>query len=111
MISASRAGERLSPFSRSLIASLNSGMVDPGDAADRFHELAPAFALRRQDLFARGSEPVITAPALSGLLDPAPADPTAFFQPVKQRIKRCHIEPQCPARTHLDELSDVIAMP
>src|SRR5689334_9530830 len=102
MISASRVGGRSVPARRFLISSLKSGILDSGDQADGFDELAPTFALRGENFPARRGEPVITAAALSWLLDPATADPAAFLEAIEQRIERRDIEPERAARTQLD---------
>src|SRR5207342_139486 len=98
------------PCSRSLIPSLNSGMLNPGNTADGFDEFHPAFPLRFENFCAGRSEPVVTAPALPGLFDPAAANPAAFFQPIKKRVKRRDIEMERTARAHVDELPDVVTM-
>src|SRR6478752_4226097 len=110
MISCSRTGERLVPSSRFLISALKSGMLDSCDQADGLHEFPPAIALGGEDLFSRRGEAVVTTAPLAGLLDPATANPTALFKPVEEGIQRSDVEPQQAARTHLDQLADVISM-
>src|ERR1041385_2826547 len=86
-------------------------MLNPRDEADGLDELPPSFALCLENLSAGRRQPVITASPLPGLLHPAATDPAAFFQAIEQRIKRGHIETQRSARTHFDELPELIAMP
>lgn len=107
----SQAGGVLKFASALRIAALKSGILDPGNARDRGHELAPTIALRRQNFSAGGREPIITASPLARLLDPPPADPPPFFQAIKQRIERSGVETQRPARPQINELPNVIAMP
>src|ERR1043166_6141876 len=107
MISASRAGDRLKPSSRFRISFLKSGMLKSRDQIDGFDELAPSLPLRLENLSARAREPIVTAAPLTGLFHPAAADPSAFFEAIKQRIKRSHVETQRAARTHFDELPEL----
>src|SRR5215213_2587863 len=86
-------------------------MFDTRNAADRGDELAPATALRRQDLFARGGQAVIAPPPLARLLDPAPLDPAALLQAVEQRVERGDVEAQDAPRAPLDQVADVVAVP
>ena len=85
-------------------------MLDSRDQADRFHELTPAIALRRQHLLPRGGETIITAATLAGLLHPATANPSPLLEAVKQGIKRSDIEAERAARTQLDQLPDVVSV-
>src|SRR5262249_42615495 len=86
-------------------------MFQTCDSIYRLNESAPAAALGGQHLLSRGRQPVVAAPALAGLLDPAPLYPAAFFKPVQQRIQRGNVEPHHPARPDLDQLADLVAVP
>src|SRR5437773_3198853 len=110
MISSSRAGERLNPARRALTSSFQSGILDSGDSTDCFHELEPPVALAGQHLFASEGEAIITPPPLPCLFHPAPANPSPFFEPVEQGIKRSDIKAKGSARAQLDQLTNVVAM-
>ena len=88
-----------------------SGILDSGDSTDCFHELEPPVALAGQHLFASRGEAIITPPPLSGLFHPAAANPSPFFEPVEQGIKRSDIKPERAARAQLDQLTNVVAVP
>src|SRR5205085_12382283 len=91
-ISASRAGERPRSIRRPLISLRKSGIFDPSDPADSFDEFVPAIALRGENCFSGRREAVITPPPLSCLFHPATANPAAFLESIKQRIKGGDIE-------------------
>ena len=69
-----------------------SGILDPGDPADSFDEFSPAITLRGENFFACRREAIITPPPLSCLFYPATANPAAFLESIKQRIKGGDIE-------------------
>src|SRR5207248_11238872 len=110
-ISISRAGARLSPARRALTSAFQSGILDSGDSADCFHELEPAVTLAGPHLFAGRGEAIITSPPLPCLFHPAAANPSPFFEPVKQGIKGSDIKPKSTARPQLDQLTNVVAVP
>src|SRR2546423_10232228 len=110
-ISISRAGERPRPARRALISLRKSGILDSGDSTDCFHELEPSVTLAGQHLLAGRGEAIITPPPLSRLFHPAAANPSPFFEPVEQGIKRSDIKPQRSAGAQLDQLTNVVAVP
>src|SRR5215467_12247981 len=89
----------------------HSGMFGSGDAADRGHEGLPRAALRLQHFLPFGRQFVIAPPPLPGLLHPLPLNPAPLLKPVEQRIERCDMETQRPARTGLDQFGNVVAVP
>src|SRR5574338_1341215 len=97
--------------SRLLISSFQSGMFDPGDAADRFDELAPAIPLCGEHLLSFRSQTGVAPASLSCLLDPSPLNPSALFESIQQGIERCDIELERPTGSSLDEGPDVVPMP
>src|SRR6266576_3679885 len=109
-ISASRTGVNWSSARRSLISTLKSGMLNPGDQVDSFDELTPAGALLRQHVFARGRQAIVAAPALTRLFNPAATDPVPFLKSIKQRIKGSDIESNRAARTQLDQLANLVSV-
>src|SRR6476660_1857236 len=109
-ISASRTGDNRSSTSRALISTLKSGMLNSGDEVDRFDELAPAGALLRQHVFARGRQAVVATPTLPRLFNPAATNPVPFLQSIKQRIKGSDIESNRAARTQLDQLANLVSV-
>src|SRR6185295_2471187 len=110
-ISASCAGSRLSRDKRRRTSSFQSGMLDSGNAVDRFDKLLPTVALCGEHFSSFGSQTVITTTALARLLDPAPLNPTTAFESIEQRVKRRDIETQVPARALFNQVPDVIPMP
>ena len=52
-----------------------------------------AGSLLREHLSTRCGDPVITAPALPWLFDPAPCNPTPFFEPIEEGIERRDAKP------------------
>src|SRR4029077_19238830 len=111
MISSSRAGERLNLARRALTSAFQSGILDSGDSTDCFHELEPAVTLAGQHFFTGRGEAIITPSPLPGLFHPAPANPSPFFEPVEQGIKRSDIKPKRSARAQLDQLTTDVAVP
>src|SRR5258707_7936458 len=109
-ISASHTGDNWSSARRALISTLKSGMLNPRDQVDSFHELTPAGALLRQHVFARGCQPIVAAPALTRLFNPASTDPIPFLKSIKQRIKGSDIESNGAARTQLDQLANLVSV-
>src|SRR5262245_42883935 len=88
-----------------------SRMFDSGEIANELEELAPLLALRGEDGAALRRDPVVAAPALSCLLDPAALDPPALFQLVERRVEGREVERQCAARSRLDQLRQLVAVP
>src|SRR4029079_4432541 len=95
----------------SLIARGHSGIFDSSDAADRLDELAPGVALGLEHLGAGRGEPVVAAPALAGLLDPAALDPAALLEAVEERIQMSDTEAEAAARPGFDQLAQVVSVP
>src|SRR5689334_9990365 len=89
---ASRVGSRFRRARRLRTSSLKSGIFNLRDAIDGGNKGLPGAALRTQNLFPLCREPIVTAAALLGFIHPAAFYPAALFQPVQQRVKRCHIE-------------------
>src|SRR6185295_10794647 len=118
MISVSRTGSSFRSANRFLISSFQlviatftaSRSFNSGYAIDRGDKLFPAAALRGQNLLAITREPIVTPPALPRLLNPAPLNPSAFLEPVKQRIKRGDVESQHAIRSRVDELADFVTV-
>src|ERR1044072_6117021 len=86
-------------------------MVDSGNLADRQHEFAPGVALRGEDVGADGREAVVAPAALSRLLNPAAENPAALLESIQQRVERRDAKFQQAARSHLDQLAQVVAVP
>src|SRR5438552_5014011 len=110
-ISSSRAGERPRLARRALISLRKSGILDSGDSTDCFHELEPPVALAGQHLFAGRGQAIITPPPLPGLFHPASANPSPFFEPIEQGIKRSDIKSERTPRAQLDQLTNIVSMP
>src|SRR5919112_6209711 len=110
MISASRAGLSRKAARRGLRNALQSGMIDSSDEAHGVDERLPGVALARQHASAFRRQRVIPPPALAGLLDPPALQPPSFFQPIQERIERCHMELQLPVRAVLDQLADLVSV-
>src|SRR5512132_3594459 len=109
-ISTSRTGDNWSSARRALISTLKSGMLNPGDQVDSFHELTPAGALLRQHVFARCRQAIVAAPALTRLFNPAATDPVPFLKSIKQRIKGSDVESNRATRTQLDQLANLVSV-
>src|SRR5262245_7796887 len=88
-----------------------SRMLHSGEIANELEELAPLLALRREDRAAFRRDPVVTAPALPCLLDPAALDPLALFELVERRVEGGEVERQCAARSRFDQLRQLVAVP
>src|SRR5262245_18858495 len=87
-----------------------SGTFDSRDPTDRVRDLTAGVALRLQHLLAGWREPVVPAPALARLLDPAALDPAALLEAIQQRIERRDAELQHTARARFDQLAEVVAV-
>src|SRR6266545_999604 len=96
--------------SSSLTSSGQSAMLHPGDPADGQDEFTPRVALGGEDVGADWGQPVIAAPALPGLLNPAAQNPAALFQSIEQRVEGGDAEFQHAARSRLDQLAEVVAV-
>src|SRR5438552_18347825 len=107
MISSSRAGERLSPARPDLTSAFQSGILDSSDSTDCFHELEPPVALAGEHLFASRSEAIITPPAWPCRFHPAAANPSPFFEPAEQGVKRSDVKPDRTARAKPEQLTNV----
>src|SRR5262245_8627347 len=107
----SRAGSTFSPERRSRISRDQSGMLGLRDAAHGLDERRPGAPLHPEHLPAARREAVIAATPLRGLLDPAALEEAAAFQAIQQGIQRRDVEAQGSARTCLDELADLVAVP
>src|SRR5438132_85422 len=95
----------------SLMPRGQSGIVDSSDPVDGFDELTPRAPLRGEHGGARLREPVVPPAALARLFDPAALNPAAFLEAIEQRIERRDAELQDAARTRLDQLAQVVAVP
>src|SRR3954467_13969593 len=91
---ASRAGSRDIPPMRRRTCSLHSCMLRLRDSMHRLDERGPGAAANAQRLPARRREAVVAAPALRGLLDPAPLEQALCLQAIEQRIEGRDVEPQ-----------------
>src|SRR5580765_4898813 len=110
-MSAARAGSSGMAPSRARTSAFHSGMTDAGDAVERREERAPAPALRLKDLPARRGEPIETAPAHAGLLDPSPLDQAAPLEAIQGRIERRHVEGDGAVGSLADQLRNFVAVP
>src|SRR6185369_8045048 len=110
-MASSRIGPSLRGSSRLLISAFHSGTFDSCDAVYRSHELFPPAPLGGEYFSAFTRQLVVTAAALTGLLDPSALDPSALLEPVQQRIKRRDVESKHAVRASLDQLADFVAVP
>src|SRR5687767_5321835 len=110
MISASRGWLKDSEASRARTSSFHSGMVGSRNEIHRVHESLPGLALARKHAASLGGQAVEPPPALAGLLHPPSQQPSAFFEPVEERIERRHMELQLPIGTRLDQLAGLVAV-
>ena len=78
---------------------LRSGVADAGDLAERRDEAGPVLALRGEHLPAGLGDPVVAAPPLAGLLDPAAADPAPRFEAIERGVERGQREASACRRT------------
>src|SRR5215470_5161474 len=85
-------------------------MTYSGDTLHGGDELRPRATLLFQHRLSIGRQFVITAPALSRLLDPLTSDPSALLQSVQERIEGCDVELQRAVRALLDELADLVSV-
>src|SRR5687767_831456 len=79
--------------------------------ADRTYEGFPSTPLLGQHFAPVAGEFVHAPPPLAGLLGPAPLDPSALFELIEERIERRGVEGHRSARSLLDQLGDVVAVP
>src|SRR5215510_4528307 len=82
-----------------------SGITHLDDSLDRSHKAVPALTLLGQHAPAVRRDAVIAPPALPRLLDPAPDDPAALFEPVQERVQRRDLEPDRAFGPLLDDLA------
>ncbi len=61
-----------------------------------------------EDFFPRRGQGVVTAPALSLLLDPPPPDPATILHAVEDRVQGRDPELQLAARATLQQLADLV---
>src|SRR5262245_14868888 len=80
------------------------------DQPDGLDEFVPGLALSRQDALSCRRQPIEAPPALAFLLDPGSPDPTALLEAIEQRIERVEVKHQPPARLHLDEFAELVAV-
>src|SRR5262249_27246146 len=85
-------------------------MTDSCDETYRMHEGFPRITLAFQNTAGLRGDVVEAAPALTGLFDPSPREPWAFFEPIQKRIQGCDMEFQLPTRTRFDQLTDFISV-
>src|SRR5687768_219530 len=83
---------------------------DPGDAFERDQQLAPAGALRDEDLASGRRQLVETAAALAAFLHPLPLDPTAALHAIEHRVERGDVKAEDAVRSVVDQLGDFVAM-
>src|SRR5687768_1997127 len=111
MISFSRDDDRRSDAKRERMCGVQSGMFASRHLSNRFNELIPSLPLSQQHTLTGGRQPIETAPALAGLLDPCALNPPALLEAVEQWIERIEVEHQPAAGLHLDQLAEFVAMP
>ena len=92
------------------LAPSGSSLGHSSNSVDRRDEDAPARALRGQDAAAFARQPVVAAPALAGLLDPAALDPATALEAVEQRVERGDVKSNSAARALLDKFADFVAV-
>src|SRR5262245_55852604 len=78
------------------------------DLPERGDEPPPVGALLGEHAPPGLGDPIVAAPPLAGLLDPASLDPAAILEPVQRGVERREREPAAPARARLDELRDLV---
>src|SRR5262245_35389351 len=95
---------------RARTAAFQSCMAGLRDAVDGGDEPTPAAALLREHASSLSCETVITAPALTFLLDPLTDDPSAALEAVEQWIERRDLETDGAVGALLDHLADLVAV-
>src|ERR1039457_3287271 len=110
-ISASRVGSTSSCAIAAVIAPDQSGMFELRDPSHRVDEGAPRSAALLKTLPAGRCDPVVAAPPLSGLLDPAALEESAPFEAVEQRIERRNVQTKDAIRPPFDQLRDLVTVP
>jgi hypothetical protein len=80
------------------------------NSADCKHKIGPAAALVFQHFLSYGSEPIVSASALSLPLDPSPSDEASLFEAVEQWVERGNIEFEEPLRALFDQLANLITV-
>src|SRR5712692_6064657 len=86
-------------------------MFRPRDVVHGAHEVAPDAELLLEHFSAVHGQPVITPPALAGLLHPAAVDEAALFEAVEQGIEGSDVEAQDAAGAGVNQLAELIAVP
>jgi hypothetical protein len=80
------------------------------NSADCKHKIGPAAALVFQHFLSYGSEPIVSASALSLPLDPSPSDEASLFEAVEQWVERSNIKLEETFRALFDQLADFITV-
>jgi hypothetical protein len=89
---------------------MSSRRFEAGHLHQRCDKARPVFALGREYPAAAFSDAVIAAAALTGPLDPSPADQAAFLEAIQRLVERRQRELQRPARAVFDVASNVLAV-
>src|SRR5690349_3339947 len=87
-----------------------SRILHPRELADGAHEVRPLAPLRAELSLALGGDVIVAAPALPGLLHPAPLDPGVALQAVEQRVERRRVDVDDAARLRVEELAQLVAV-
>ena len=86
------------------------GEADPGDAAERLHELLPLVALPPEYRRARGRELVVATAPLARAFHPAALQPAAFFELVQRRVERREVVAERAVGVFLDAGGQLVAV-
>jgi len=74
------------------------------------NERFPSFTLSGEHFTAFRRNAIEPSVATPTPLDPSPFDPSASFEPVQQRVHGGSLEAQCPLRSRLDQLTQVVSV-
>src|SRR5262245_59301857 len=109
--SAMRVGERRSGDKRARMCGNQSGMFVSRDAPHSFHESCPRLPLPSQHASPFSRNLVEPVPPHLRLLDPDSLDPSSLLEAIEQGIEGIDVKRQPPARTRVDQFTQLIAVP